>query len=134
MLENYKTIKTVGVMTLNITTLSIALRQYETQDKNIQHYVTTMPMLCAYISKEKQVAQVLLCACYWAASCKAFLQWKLSVITRQTRQAVRAINHSIFLICLWLVVALKSIMLSVIFQSVFMLNVVAAAGNNSEII
>ncbi len=34
---------------------------------------------------------------------RAFLCWPLAVIARQTRQAVRAIDHSIFLRCLWII-------------------------------
>jgi hypothetical protein len=47
----------------------------------------------------------LLKVCYVPATSstfKAFLLWPLTVLTRQTRLAVRALNQSIFLRCLWL--------------------------------
>ncbi len=55
-----------------------------------------------WISNENYIAQFLLCDQLLVVPFpRAFLQQPLTVLTRQTRQVVCAINRSIFLRCLW---------------------------------
>ncbi len=50
--------------------------------------------------KKSRFREIVMCWLLVLPFPRAFLQWPLTVLTRETRQAVHAINQSIFLRCL----------------------------------
>ncbi len=51
--------------------------------------------------KKSRLLKFLMCLLLALPFLRAFLWWPLTLLTRQTRQAVCAINQSVFLRCLW---------------------------------